>query len=444
MGSAMDFSSLSVSQPETANYRWRSSFRAARFRGIRSESKRFDVVIAGAGIIGLTIARRFLLGSNLSVAVVDSAVPCAGATGAGQGYIWRVHKSPENEKWELALRSHQLWEDLASTVQNQGLDPSSTLGWMKTGSLLVGSTSEDCSVLQEKVQKLRDSGVDAKFLSHDDLLVEEPALELNEEGGAAFVPDDCQIDAKRAVAFIEKENRACDRYAEFYHDPVINLLRSESSGDVEGVQTSKNRLLCNKAVVVATGSWSGSLIHGLLKDFPIELDIPIMPRKGHLLVLGNIIDSFKLNHGLMELGYGTHESAIVKSGDASVSMTATMDSSGRVVLCGGRVPRQLVGFNTEVEESIIRRIWNRAAEFFPAMRRYSLTDLIRSREVRVGLRPYIASGKPVISPVPGLRKMFIAAGHEGEGLSMSWGTAEMVFDMILENSLKVNPSPFSL
>ena len=48
-----------------------------------STSQTYDVVIIGAGIIGLNIARRFLLGSNLSVAVVDKEVPCAGATGAG-------------------------------------------------------------------------------------------------------------------------------------------------------------------------------------------------------------------------------------------------------------------------------------------------------------------------------------------------------------------------
>lgn len=46
-----------------------------------------DVVVVGAGIIGLSIARDLLLRSNLSVAVVDAAVPCAGATATGAGNI---------------------------------------------------------------------------------------------------------------------------------------------------------------------------------------------------------------------------------------------------------------------------------------------------------------------------------------------------------------------
>lgn len=53
--------------------------------------------------------------------------------------------------------------------------------------------------------------------------------------------------------------------------------------------------------------------------------------------------------------------------------------------------RQFAGFNTEVDESIIDRIWARAAEFFPKLRNLSLTDFIKDRKVRVGLRPYSKS-----------------------------------------------------
>ncbi|KAL7113672.1 hypothetical protein ACP275_04G075000 [Erythranthe tilingii] len=414
----------------------------------------FDVVVVGAGVIGLTIARQLLLGSNLSVAVVDAAVPCAGATGAGQGYIWRVHKTPGTEKWELAMRSHQLWESLAESIRIQGVDPLSALGWKKTGSLLVGRTADDCSVLRKKVEQLVDAGLGAEFLSSDDLLAEEPALKLGEECGAAFMPDDCQLDARRAVAFIEKANRyfaAEGRYAEFYNEPVTSLLRSESSGDVDGVQTSKNTLHCKKAVVIAAGCWSGSLMHNLMQNSEIELDLPVRPRKGHLLVLENF-KSFNLNHGLMEVGYVNHESAIVSStssdsstghdaNTASISMTATMDMSGRLVLGSSR---QLMGFNTEIDESIINRIWERASEFFPALKEVSLNNSSKSREVRVGLRPYMPGGKPVIGPVPGLSKAFLAAGHEGEGLSLALGTAEMILNMVLDNPQNVNPAPFSI
>ena len=64
--------------------------RFARLRGAStsssSSSRSFDVVavVVEAGVIRLTIARQFLLRSDISVAVVDKAIPCSGAIGAGK------------------------------------------------------------------------------------------------------------------------------------------------------------------------------------------------------------------------------------------------------------------------------------------------------------------------------------------------------------------------
>ncbi|KAF5930561.1 hypothetical protein HYC85_031434 [Camellia sinensis] len=227
------------------------------------------------------------------------------------------------------------------------------------------------------------------------------------------------------------------------------MFRS-GSGEVKAVQTSKNILYSKKVVVIATGCWSGSLMHDLIGDSDIHLDVPVKPRKGHLLVLENL-NAIKLNHGLMEVGYVDHEAAALDSSVSasgpvhaqisSISMTATMDAWGNLVLGSSR---QFVGFDTEIDESIINRIWERAVEFFPALIEFSLRDFRESREVRIGLRPYMPDGKPMIGPVPGLSNLFLAAGHEGEGLSLALGTAEMVANMVLGNPGKVDHAPFAL
>ena len=51
----------------------------------------------------------------------------------GQGYIWMVHKVPGSDKWDLAMRSRQLWEKFADDIEHQGVDPREVLGWKKTG-----------------------------------------------------------------------------------------------------------------------------------------------------------------------------------------------------------------------------------------------------------------------------------------------------------------------
>lgn len=57
------------------------------------------------------------------------------------------------------------------------------------------------------------------------------------------------------------------------------MYRSDSSNEVEGVRTFKNTLYCKKAVIVAAGCWSGSLVHDLFRESDILLNVPVKPRK---------------------------------------------------------------------------------------------------------------------------------------------------------------------
>jgi glycine/D-amino acid oxidase-like deaminating enzyme len=106
--------------------------------------------------------------------------------------------------WDLTLRSHELWHKLAESLTDDGLDPEELLGWKKTGSLLIGRTTEECVALKQKVHELSEAGLRTEYLSSAELLLKEPAILVNDNTGAAFLPDDSQLDAHRAVAYIEK------------------------------------------------------------------------------------------------------------------------------------------------------------------------------------------------------------------------------------------------
>ncbi|XP_066390554.1 uncharacterized protein [Miscanthus floridulus] len=434
--------------------RHRSQAQAAAAAAGAAEVSHHDVVVVGAGIVGLAIARHLLLHTSLSVAIADAAVPCSGATGAGQGYIWMSHRRPGSDTWELALRSKRLWEELAAEVDGQGGGGArERLGWMRTGSLQVGRSSEQLDTLEEMTKVLSQAGIHAEFLSASSLHALEPALSVGKDGGAVFLPQDCQIDAFQAVSLIEKFNNSYSsegRYREFYNDPAMSLIRSEVTGTVEAVQTSRNILYGRKAFVIASGAWTRSLLHSFLEP-ALTLDIPVKPRKGHLLVLEKF-DKVKLNHALMEVGYVDHQIAKPNSthmasessedelGALSVSMTATVDTKGNLVLGSSR---EFKVFSREVDRSVVQCIWERAGEFFPAMKNVSF-DIDQNTQIRIGHRPYMPDGKPVIDFIPDLPNILIATGHEGNGLTLALGTAEMVTDMILGNPGKVSQSPFSI
>ncbi|KAB2620973.1 hypothetical protein D8674_043101 [Pyrus ussuriensis x Pyrus communis] len=119
----------------------------------------------------------------------------------------------------------------------------------------------------------------------------------------------------------------------------------------------------------------------------------------------------------MEVGYVDHQTAnplpSISTSEflnqdeqtLSVSMTATMDTMGNIILGSSR---QFAGFCTKLEESLISRIWERAGEFLPKLKEKPLSDISKSTEVR------------------------------------ALGTAEMVTDMVLGNSEKINSAPFTV
>lgn len=59
-------------------------------------------------------------------------------------------------------------------------------------------------MLKRKVKQLSGAGLDAEYLSGADLLSMEPALLIGDNCGAAFLPNDCQLDAHSSAAFIQK------------------------------------------------------------------------------------------------------------------------------------------------------------------------------------------------------------------------------------------------
>ncbi|KAG0620348.1 hypothetical protein M758_4G209200 [Ceratodon purpureus] len=413
------------------------------------EDLEFDVVVVGAGVIGLTVANRILEETTFSVAVVDAKRPCAGATGAGQGYVWMNHRTPASTTWGLAHRGKLLWEQLVADLAESGSDPLTAIGWQNTGSLLVATSAEEVRGLEAHVEQMAAAGVDAEFLTAADLRTVEPSLKVGHEGGAAFVRGDSQIDAALAVALVRKRNsayRAQGRYVELFESPVERLYRSSVDGSIEVVQTSRHKLHCREAVVLAAGAWSSKLLAQAAEEWSLPLIPSVKPRKGHLLVLEGL-PQLTLNHGLMEFEYTANyakvqsalhsqpEDVSVVTGPAAISddsfqvaMTASMDACGRLLLGSSR---EFSGFSTAHHFEAIEGILNRASKFLPALMEVSVQDILEKETIRTGLRPYVLGGVPLIGPVPEVEGLMLATGHEGSGLCMALGTAEILVATLL-------------
>ena len=74
-------------------------------------SQPYDVIVIGAGIVGLALARSHAIRGR-SVLVVDREDRTVGATIRNFGLVWPVGQPP-GTRFERARQSAQIWNELA-------------------------------------------------------------------------------------------------------------------------------------------------------------------------------------------------------------------------------------------------------------------------------------------------------------------------------------------
>jgi glycine/D-amino acid oxidase-like deaminating enzyme len=133
---------------------------------------------------------------------------------------------------------------------------------------------------------------------------------------------------------------------------------------------------------------------------------------------------------LVELGYLT--SAHVMTNE-SVAFNIQPRPTGQLLVGSSR---ELVGWEPAINRAILQKMLNRAIEFMPGLRDLSV---IRTW---TGFRPATPDKLPVIGrwePIPGL---WIAAGHEGLGITTSLATAQLIADQVTGRQPAIDASPY--
>lgn len=383
-----------------------------------------DVIVVGAGVVGLFVASR-LLQRGLSVVVLESAQGlCGGATGAGQGYIWQSHRDPlALGAWKMAQQSKQEWKELLSPDVAQ---------YDQNGSLLLATTEEESVALRNRVDDLNTyGGLHAEYLSsHDAIVGREPSLQDSRMHLYAGVvtPCDAQIDGRRAVDALFS---SCMVYGEekfmyrFGHAVESLVLRDDGRGGqhAQGVVLDNGQTIYGDRTVVAAGAWSGQILSTWLSEHAEQWKERIVPRKGHLLVCTvPRTGTRQLRHGIMEAKYTNHYSKKEGAADAyDVTFTATENALDGSLLIGSS--RELDTWSQDAQPHVVTDILDRARKFLPQL----LDDSVMTiREVRVGLRPFAALHPYIGQVQQGIDGLYVSTGHEGSGLTLAPASADVL------------------
>lgn len=359
---------------------------------------RSEAIVIGAGIVGAACAAA-LAEDGWRVTILERSFAAAGTTSVGMGHVVAMDDSPE----QLALTAYsaRLWSEFVPELGRVAeFDPCGTL-WL-------AENDEQFAAVREKQRVYASAGVATELLDQRSVQDAEPNVR---EGlvGALRVPGDSVVYPPGVT--LRLIELAVARGAKLRAGVEVLEIRPNS------VRCAGETLHAD-VVVNAAGAMAATLTP----------ELPIVPRKGHLAITDRYPGFCR--HQLVELGYLT--SAHVMTNE-SVAFNVQPRATGQVLIGSSR---ELVGWNGEINRAILQKMLNRAVEFLPALRDLSV---IRTW---TGFRPATPDKLPLIGPWESTPGLWIAAGHEGLGITTSLATAQLVADQLAGRKPAIDPEPF--
>lgn len=373
---------------------------------MRRSSASPDVLIVGAGIVGAACALE-LARAGLRVRVVDAAFPAGETTAAGMGHL--VVLDDSEAQFALSRLGVELWRELLPELGAEVCEDD------PCGTLWIAADDEEMAHVRDKAASYGAHGVEVEILDAVALAEAEPALR-RDLVGALRVPGDRVIYAPSAARRLLELAKGLGAVVEIGRRIV--RLEAGAAWSAEGERIEVER------IVNAAGCAASELLPGL----------EIEPRKGHLVITERttgLLRRAACRHQLVELGY--LKSAHTMTAE-SVAFNVQPRSTGQLLIGSSR---ELVGWDRSINRRIVARMLERAFHYMPG-----LADL-QALRTWVGFRPTTPDKLPRIGRWPGLEGVYVAAGHEGLGITTATSTARLLADLILRRPPSIDPAPFA-
>ncbi len=213
-------------------------------------SSRTDVVIIGAGILGLAHAVAAVK-RGLSVVILERHERAVGASIRNFGMIWPVGQEAGPNR-DRALRSRNLWLELAGEA-GFWCDP--------CGSLHVAHHEDEWAVLNE-FHNSDGAALSLELTSPEEARQHCPALRPEGLKGGLFSPHELAVDPREAVAMIPTWLQKTANVQIHWSEPVVRIERNT-------VMTSRGAQYEAELIFVCTGADFESLYPEAVASVPL-------------------------------------------------------------------------------------------------------------------------------------------------------------------------------
>lgn len=337
--------------------------------------KSADVVVIGAGIIGLSVAYHILDRTKLRVIVIDrSSLPGAGATARATGGIRHQFATETNVRMtQISMKEYLVFEELF------GVD----LEFEPTGYLFVTGELEWLDVLRRGKELQIQLGVPTELLVTEDIHRRFSFVMSDDLIGGTFCGLDGTANPYAGVSGYLAGIRSKGGQLILAQE-VVSLVVDD--GHIRGVRTNKETIAC--AIVVNAAGAEADRIGTMA-----GIQIPVAPyRRQVSVVTGAVLEASRVPF-LVDLDSGWY---LHQQTDGSV-------------LLGGTDRDTSPGIEEIVDQRIIE------SQIGVALRRVRGLQNARLIKTYVGIRALTSDDHAILGPVPECEGYYCACGLGGHG-----------------------------
>jgi glycine oxidase len=371
----------------------------------RDAKASYDVVVVGAGVIGLSIGWRSRR-EGLSTLVLDAGQPGRGATHAAAGMLAPVSEANFGEQRLIALNLEAA-RRYPSFVAELESETGKVTGYRPSGTLTVALDRDHAAVLRQLNAFQMALGLDAEWLSAAECRALEPALAPRVVGGIRSSIDH-QVSSRTLTQVLIDAFQSAG--GELRAGARVTSVTGESHR-ATGVMLESGERVAAEHVVVAAG-WQAGGLGGI----PDDARVPVRPVKGQIVRLRGDRDA-----PLAQRVIGTPDVYIVPREDGRVVVGATVEERGD---------------DTTVTAGGVFELLRAAYEALPGITELELV------EVMAGLRPAAPDNAPIIG-ASAMEGLFWATAHWRNGILLAPITADAIVDTLAGRDLPEVFAPFT-
>ena len=351
-----------------------------------------SVIVAGAGIIGVSIADA-LARRGADVTVLDMRSAGRGASRASAGILAPYIEAHEHTPLlTLGTRSLSLFDEFVRGVSER---TGRAVEYARSGTLEVALDEGDASRLRESKSWLDRMGVACEWLDPARLVSEEPAVSHSAAGGL-FIGHHGFVGVASLVGALAQSARLAGAVFE----SSVEVMTVEPGADGVDVRAGDRRYRGDH-VVLAAGSWSKAV---RVRGVPA---LPVRPVRGQLLQL-----AWRDTPRPARIVWGPRCYTVPWS-DGALLVGATVEDAG---------------FDESTTAEGVHELTDAVAELLPGARHAAFV------EARAGLRPALPDGLPAIGPLTAAPRVTVATGHYRNGILLAPLTAALVAAQILDGT----------